>query len=334
MATTSAVVSIIVPCYNYGHFLTETIDSLHAQTFESWECIIVDDGSTDNTEEIARRLTASDTRIQYLRQPNQGQAAARNRGFLISTGMYIQFLDADDLIETRKLEVQVAYLEAHTDVDIVYGELRYFVKDHRTERLYSMFGQNEPWMPQISGQGKDLVEVLLRLNALGGVSTPLIRRELMVEVGGFDVRLRPVEDWDFWIRCALSNASFHFLAAEGSMVLGRSHAQSDSKQRRLMLHSTLNMRTKLSAILDVPSWRKLNGDLILSDRSGLAILDAKSGQRVRGAMQLLRLGWESRDVKYWIYAIVLPIAIAPWSRPLRRFLRRFSSSHRANEALG
>src|SRR3712207_907527 len=110
------LVSVIVPTYNYGRFIGQMIDSLAAQTYARWECVIVDDGSTDDTGEVVVRRAAADGRLRYVRQENGGQPAALNTGLRNFTGDYLQILDADDMIEPRKLERQLAFLERHPEV--------------------------------------------------------------------------------------------------------------------------------------------------------------------------------------------------------------------------
>src|SRR5258708_7235502 len=114
------LVSVVIASHNYAHFIPQTLDSVLAQTYPNWECIVVDDGSTDNTREVVERYADADQRIRYLWQENQRLAAARNRGIANSSGEYLQFLDADDLIEPGKFERQVGVLEHHPEIDIVY----------------------------------------------------------------------------------------------------------------------------------------------------------------------------------------------------------------------
>lgn len=102
------LVSIIVPCFNQGRYLPDAIDSVISQTWPRWECIIIDDGSTDDTAAVAARLAARDSRVRCVSQPNRGLAGARNRGLDEARGEYIQFLDADDLLVPEKLEAQLA----------------------------------------------------------------------------------------------------------------------------------------------------------------------------------------------------------------------------------
>ena len=188
------LVSVIVPTYNYGHFIGQTLKSLQAQTYPHWECVVVDDGSTDDTAEVVAAHAASDPRIKYLRQQNQFQAAARNLGLRHSAGQYVQFLDADDKIEPRKLERQVAYLEEHPEVDIIYGGVRYFTETGIDESLHSVDEDNQPWMRKLSGQGRELVSTLVRRNLMV-INAPLVRRRVINAVEPFAESLPPVEDW-------------------------------------------------------------------------------------------------------------------------------------------
>src|SRR5262249_32273429 len=118
----SPLVSIIIPSYNYGRFLDETLNCLLDQKLSNWECLVIDDGYTDNTKMVALTFADRDRRIRYFYQENQGQPAARNKGLPFARGKYIQFLDSDDLLEGLKLEVQANFLDNHPDTDIVYGE--------------------------------------------------------------------------------------------------------------------------------------------------------------------------------------------------------------------
>ena len=104
-------VSIIVPCYNQAKFLSKAIASLQAQTLKEWECIIVDDGSTDNTAEVVANISLNDPRVQLVQKINGGSASARDLGLQHAQGKYIQFLDADDSIEPEKLEKQVNLMD-------------------------------------------------------------------------------------------------------------------------------------------------------------------------------------------------------------------------------
>ena len=101
------LVSIIIPCYNQGQYLNETLMSVYVQTYENWECIIINDGSTDRTDEIAKSWEARDKRFKYYFKKNSGVSSTRNFGILKAAGSYLQFLDSDDLLDARKIEFSI-----------------------------------------------------------------------------------------------------------------------------------------------------------------------------------------------------------------------------------
>jgi glycosyltransferase involved in cell wall biosynthesis len=222
------LVSVIIPAYNYGRFIGDALDSLQSQTLSDWECFVVDDGSTDNTGDIVCERIRRDGRIYYLRHKNAGLSASRNAGLLPARGEYVQFLDADDLLEPDKLRAQVDFLERDDGSDIVYGPARYFRDGHPNERRFSLFDPDEPWMPETSGEGRELLQPLIR-RCLWPVNAPLIRREIFKEVGEFNTSLCRYEDWEFWIRCAVAGCRFDFLDAPNVTALIRVHRASISQ---------------------------------------------------------------------------------------------------------
>ena len=119
-------VSVIIPTHNYARFLEEAINSLRGGTYSDWECVVVDDGSTDDTPALVATLAASDPRIVYVSQVASGPSAARNAGLATASGEFVQFLDADDLLGPRKLQYQLEIFGRHPEADIVYGGVRYF----------------------------------------------------------------------------------------------------------------------------------------------------------------------------------------------------------------
>jgi len=109
------LVSVIIPCYNQAQYLPDALNSIFEQSYTNWECIIVNDGSPDNTEEVAHHWIEKDNRFLYLKKENGGLSSARNEGLRIAKGDYIQFLDADDIIHSEKFEIQISLLK-NTDV--------------------------------------------------------------------------------------------------------------------------------------------------------------------------------------------------------------------------
>lgn len=105
------LVSVIVPCYNQARFLPETLESVVSQSFQDWECVIINDGSTDNTIDVAQTYSSRDPRFRLVTKPNGGLSSARNRGLLEAKDKWIQFLDSDDILLPEKLEKQVTLLD-------------------------------------------------------------------------------------------------------------------------------------------------------------------------------------------------------------------------------
>jgi glycosyltransferase involved in cell wall biosynthesis len=314
-SSSKPLVSVVVAAYNYGHLIRETLDSLAAQTYGAWECVVVDDGSTDDTRAVVEAYTEADPRVRYVRQENARQAAARNNGIRHSSGDYFQFLDADDLLETHKFERQVEYLESHGDVGIVYSGVRYFSAEGGElshSRQYSVWDDGRPWMPEVSGRGRVLLERLLRNNIMV-VNSPLIRRRVVEAVGEFDAGLTPVEDWDYLTRCAAAGFHFQYDDAEGVRALVRAHELSASLDGRRMMRATLKMRKAWAArTLDEPADLKLNRNLVAECEGLLGVEESLHGNRMKGALQLLKaaaLDGRARPRAKWLAcALLAPFA--------------------------
>lgn len=123
-------VSVIVPAYNSELYLAEALDSVIAQTFTDWECIIVDDGSTDGTHAVAQSYSTKDSRIKVFHQANQGPSMARNNGIRQSRGFYIVSLDSDDRLAPTFLTEYINYLDKHPDIKLVYSNAISFGDEH------------------------------------------------------------------------------------------------------------------------------------------------------------------------------------------------------------
>lgn len=229
------MISVIVTCYNYGHFLMETLQSIKDQTFSDWECIVVDSGSTDNSGDVVKQFEKSDKRFKYIFKADEGVSAARNAGLKICKGEYIQFIDGDDQIEENKLQSQVDAFSKNPKADIIYGDVRFYDNGNKDVLRTSLKGDKpDNWMPRISGSGDVVFQLLKRFNFLVTLS-PLLKRSVIAKTGGFNEGIPALEDWDFWQRCALSNFYFHFNQSENDLSLVRVHEASLSKRRELML---------------------------------------------------------------------------------------------------
>ena len=310
----TGLISIVVPIYNYGHYIEGTMESLFAQTYQNWECIVVDDGSTDETAEVVKILTQRDSRIRYLRQANQGQSHARNTGLLASEGEYVQFLDADDLIEPRKFELQVEYLADHPEVDIVYGSARYF-EDGKRDLRYSLW-DDRPWMPEVSGV-REVLAALVVSNIMV-ISSPLMRWQVIEEVGHFYERMLN-EDWDYWLRCAAKGKRFQFADLPGTLALIRIHPRSCSQNQKRMYHAAFTLRERARTFLEDEELLELNRQLLIplaewvrEDEIQETISEMKQGRWPGAFRRLIKIGIGSKSfreaAKWFFCALVTPFA--------------------------
>ena len=187
----SKSVSVVIPTYNYGRFISDAIRSVLAQTFPAMEIIVVDDGSTDNTADIVREFGDS---VTYISQPNAGVCAARNRGVAESTGDLIAFLDADDIWESTKLEKQAAKFRDDPAIGLVHCGMREFDVDTGATKRLHLDGS----------EGRVAEELLLwerpSVNVSGSVI--MVGRQAIDAVNGFDTQIKCGEDWDFCYRVA------------------------------------------------------------------------------------------------------------------------------------
>ena len=172
------LVSVIIPVYNGERYLAEAVESALAQSYRPIEVIVVDDGSTDGTAEIARSFEE----VRYVGQTNQGQAAAMNAGIKTARGEFISFLDADDLWPPNKLSVQIDYLLNHPNVAYVIAKMENFI---------------EPDAPLPSRLTKDL---LLTDYAALSTGTLVARKAVFEQLGGFDTSYQHAKDVDWFVR--------------------------------------------------------------------------------------------------------------------------------------
>lgn len=178
-------VSVIIPTYNRGSLIARAINSVLSQTFKDFEIIVIDDGSTDNTQEV---LESFEGEIRYVYQQNGGIAKARNRGIELAQGNYIAFLDSDDYWAPEKLALQVRVLDFNPKVGIVYSRMP----------IVNEAGHVLGMKPNgVSGRN---FHELLRVWGDLPTSSVMTRKDCFSKVGVFDPELPPMEDIDMWIR--------------------------------------------------------------------------------------------------------------------------------------
>ena len=182
-------VSVIVPVYNRPAFVRQAVDSALAQECPGgFEVVVVDDGSTDDTPNV---LASYGERIRVVTQSNGGAARARNAGFAAARGEYLALLDSDDIWMPGKLAAQVALLDAHPEAGFAHSDVEEFFEDEPGRR----------WTRRPGVVSGDLVRTLLRRNIVHTM-TVMLRRRAVEEVGDFDPKYPPCEDWDLWLRIA------------------------------------------------------------------------------------------------------------------------------------
>lgn len=208
---TQSLVSIIIPTYNRKQYVVEAIDSCLAQTYSNCEIIVIDDGSTDDTEVYLRNRYGG--QIRYIYQDNQGPGIARNTGIANAKGEFIQFCDADDQLVNNKIQKCVDYIQAYPTVSVVHTYYQFVASDGKT-------AIETPPFPQFSD---NLFCDLLKLTGNHIlISSTMVRKSALDDVGAFpdDPEHRSAEDWDMFLRLS-SKYKFHGIAER--LVLRRTH---------------------------------------------------------------------------------------------------------------
>ncbi|MBC7881126.1 MAG: glycosyltransferase [Anaerolineae bacterium] len=191
-------ISVIIPAYNVDDYIETTLNSLKCQTFQNFEALVVDDGSTDLTCTKVLPFINADNRFRLLSKKNGGLSSARNYGIQHARGKYIALLDGDDAYAPEKLATHIEILESQSNVGVVYSGSRIMRNDDKLTGF------------TLSGRPihKDLLVALLYKNFLGHGSNGIFRRSLIDQVGSFDEALRSAEDVDFWLRIAATTGQF------------------------------------------------------------------------------------------------------------------------------
>lgn len=183
------VVTIVLPAYNASEYLRETINSVLCQTFQDFELLVIDDGSTDNTTDIVNDFCQRDSRIRLISQNNQGVSVARNTGINMAQGEFIAFIDSDDLWLPNKLAKHVQHLSANPNLGLSFARVEFMSFDGKPTGKYS-----NPRLVNIAA--KNLYEE----NAAVTPSNAVIRRTAVEQVGGFDGELSGAADAELFLR--------------------------------------------------------------------------------------------------------------------------------------
>jgi glycosyltransferase involved in cell wall biosynthesis len=202
-------VSIVVPAYNREKFLAATVDSVLGQTLTAWELVVVDDGSTDGTAQVAQRYAERDARISFITTANGGVATARNRGFERTDprSEYVGFLDSDDIWEPDTLARLSGVLDARPSAVAAHGLARCIDDEgrrHPNDKQEAWMRARKEWrdgqLRSLEADEPTSFEALAVENWVVTPGTMLIRRDAMQRVGPLDPRTAPADDWELGLR--------------------------------------------------------------------------------------------------------------------------------------
>ncbi|UOK43784.1 MULTISPECIES: glycosyltransferase family 2 protein [Flavobacterium] len=259
----SKLVSVIVPCYNQAQYLDECLQSVLDQTYQNWECIIVNDGSLDETKQVVKKWIKIDTRFRCINIENKGVSGARNLGVKLSKGEYIQFLDGDDILENNKLAYQVNVLNKDLAIDIVYGSSRYFFHGDKLN-LYPIHYNGIIPLIEMHKNDRYQKDVLVYRNICTNCSA-LYRRKIFEKIY---FRNLVYEDWFFHIECALNSFVFHYSGAENTKSLVRMTLNSQMNKHAVEAKSSDKFEVELKSILDA---KKFSSRLIEERENNICV---------------------------------------------------------------
>ena len=264
------MVSVVIPCFNQSHFLREAIDSVRAQTVTDIEVIVVDDGSTDDTADVARRQG-----VRLLSQRNQGQGAARNHGLRHATGEYVVFLDSDDRLLPGAIETGLRHLTERQECVFATGRcLQFNETGIRTDITYHPLPTEDHYFR------------LLTWNFILTPGCVVFRTAAVRDAGGFATDVTGAEDFDLYLRIARQ----HTIFCHDDFVLEyRQHSGSTSRRAALML------RSMVKVVMRQRQWVKGDARLENSWREGVRFFRQEFGERTAMSIrrQLRTGGWRA-----------------------------------------
>ena len=281
-------VTVITPVYNGERFIRDAIESVLKQTYQDWQYIVIDDGSSDSTPDILRKF--SDPRIEIVHQKNMGEAEARNTGLKHAKGDYIAFLDADDLYMPDALENLTKFLNGHPEYDSVYSD------GYLIDEKGGSYGRINEFRPG-NYTGNILDFVVITNQIIVAVNCTLTRKSVIEKIGArFDPNLVIGPDWDFWIQIA-SAGKFGYLDQKTCKYrvhqTNISRTTSMDKRRRDYIYNRRKaMRQPWFSNLAITTRRTFFSILLMHDMHGLPEL--QEGILQSEQCKLLTLGDQAR----------------------------------------
>lgn len=243
-------VSVIIPAYNAEKYIHQCVSSVLEQSYQDFEVIVVNDGSTDSTRSIVEALALQDLRIKLINKKNSGRAKARNTGITLASGEWLAFLDADDYWKADKLEKQLE-VACKEKTGVVYS-LRVWVDQYGNEQV----GDVLHTLPV-----GEIFEQLIEGNYLC-TSTVMVKRAVVVAAGGFSEReeFRNCQDYDLWVRISILTT---FSAVEEGLVFYRVH---DSNAHKDYKHRYIGLRACMDRLREVLEKYKMESKLKLCEK--------------------------------------------------------------------
>jgi len=227
-------VSVVIPAYNCEKFISTAIESVLSQTYGDYEIIVVNDGSTDKTDEVLSRYAS---KIKKIYQPNKGPAEARNTGIANSGGEYIAFLDQDDAWLPDKLRMQVEVMEKNDKLGLVYTDI-YILNDKEFSNADCLYRRSFQMRQPHRGS---VIEYLFLDNFIA-TSSVMVRKECFSEIGMFDSSVVPSEDYDRWLRIA---ADYEIDFIDAPLVKFRDHIAAFAGNKIVTLTHAIDVLNKM-----------------------------------------------------------------------------------------
>lgn len=310
-------VAVIVPAYGVAHLLGEALDTLLAQTFADWECLVIDDGARDDVAGAVAPYLA-DPRIRFAATDNRGVSAARNLAVAKTRAPYITLLDGDDLLRPGYLARVVSALDSDPEAKLVTCNARIFGAVPR-ERL--CFDGRQGSSDGVTGTLGDVLD-----RSFGVYIGTTFRRADFERVGGFDETMTHAEDFDFWVRLLLQGGHARYI----DEVLGeyRVRASSASASAARMIEGNLKVYKKVLARLGEGPEAGIAHRMIAENHAALAfeqaVTQVAEGDVAHG-LPALRAVWRGRGGPVWSLAFALWRLFPLLAPPMMRWRRRANS---------
>lgn len=232
------LVSVVIPTYNKAQYLKKAIESVLNQTYKAIEMIIIDDGSTDNTQQVVKSF--NDPKIIYIWQKNKGPAAAKNTGIKKAQGKYIAFLDSDDLWLEEKLEKQLEFMEKNPEMSLL-GTGCYEIDSQGKILGKKIFPK----------KNENLQKILIRYNPFIQ-SSVLVKKEVFDKIKGYDENFSESEDYEFWLRVA---RYYKIANLPELLVMKRYHSENLSPEKdKKQLFYVLRAKRRAIQTGQYPKW--------------------------------------------------------------------------------